>query len=521
MRRALIYLTAYILLDWASYLHPVLPLAVTPWNPTPGLSLAFLLLAGWRQWPWLVLAGLAAELLLRDIPLGLAWQVAAVAMPACAYAGLAWLLQVWLKLAPRPGTPRELTWFVAGSLAAALCAGLGYVGVYTAAGVAAPGDFPENLLRFWIGHATGLLVAAPLILFWADWRLGRAAPRREAWVQGAGLLVALWLVFGLPFTDEFKFFHVLYLPMVWIAARHGIVGVALALAVSQLGVIAALQWNGHHATTVMEIQLLLLALAVTSLFLGVTVSAGRQAEERLHRRDADLNQALRLAAAGEMAQAIAHELNQPLTALANYSRVGRALLDAPERAPLLPETLEKIEREATRAGHVVRRLREFFQGGGLRLETTRVEDLVEEGLAPARRRAERLGVELRVAVAAELPGLRVDRVQIGMVLHNLVSNALDAVAPGAAGEARPWVAIDAGLADARQVRIRVSDSGPGIAAEMRERLFQSFATSKPEGMGLGLSIGRTLVQAHGGELWLEGERPTRFCFTLPLLQDAA
>lgn len=466
-----------------------------------------------------MIAGLAAELLLRDIPLSLAWQVAAVAIPALVYTGLAWLLSVWLRLDQRPRTPRDLTGLVAGALAGALLAGIGYVGTYTLAGVVAPGDFPDNLLRFWIGHATGLLGVTPLILFWADWRPGHAARPREAWVQGAGLLLALWVVFGLPFTDEFKFFHILYLPMVWIATRHGIRGVALGLAATQLGVVAALQWNGHHATTVMEIQLLFLALAVTSLYLGVTVSAGRQAEERLHRRDADLNQALRLAAAGEMAQAIAHELNQPLTALANYSRVGRAMLDAPERAPQLPETLDKIEREATRAGQVVRRLREFFRGGGLRLETTRVEDLVEEGLAPARRRAERLGVELSVDIEPGLPDLPVDRVQIGMVLHNLVLNALDAVAPQAGAEARPWVRVAAARADPARLRIRVTDSGPGIAEEMRERLFQSFATSKPEGMGLGLSIGRTLVEAHGGELWLERERPTRFCFTLPLSQD--
>ena len=517
MRAAIYYVLAYVLLDWVSYLHPVLPLAVTPWTPAPGLGLAFLLLAGLRQWPWLLIAALSAELLLRDVPLALPWVVAASSILALTYAGLAWALGQWVRIDIRLRSLRDLTWLMGGSLSAALLAGLAYVGLYTVAGVAAAGDFPTNVLRFWVGNSVGLLVIVPLLLVWAGRYPAWLAPGREVWLQAGSLMFSLWVIFGIGLIEEFKWFYLLYLPTVWVATRHGIVGVTLALAATQLGLIGALQWGGHHDTTVLEFQLLMLGLSVTGLFLGMTVTVRQLAEERLHRREAELNQALRLAAAGEMAQALAHELNQPLSALANYSRASRAMLDAPEHGPLLADTLEKIERESTRAGQVVRRLREFFRGGGLRLEALSVEALIEEGLSPARRRAERLGVEVRVVLEDDLPELHADRVQMGMVLHNLVANALDVLS--AAADSGRVVEIVVQRQDAGRVRLCVSDSGPGIAEEMRDRLFESFATNKPEGMGLGLSISRTLVEAHGGALWLEAAQPTRFCFNLPV--DAA
>lgn len=518
MRPALYFFLAYVLLDWVSYLHPVLPLAVTPWNPPPGISLAFLLLAGVRQWPWLFLAALVSELLVRDIPLSLSWLVAAASILTLAYAGLAWFLGEWIKIDAGLRSLRDLTWLIGGCLVVALLAGMAYVGLYSLAGIVAPADLPGTVLRFWIGDSVGLLVTAPLLLVWAGRWPGFPAVNREGLLQTGSLALTLWVTFGIPYTEEFKFFYLLYLPMVWIATRHGIAGVTLALAVAQLGLIGALQWGGYHAATVQEFQMLMLGLSVTGLFLGMTVTVRQSAEERLHRRETELNQALRLAAAGEMAQALAHELNQPLSALVNYSRASRAMLDAPEHGPLLSDTLEKIERESSRAGQVVRRLREFFRGGGLRLERVGVAALVEEGISPARRRAERLGADIHIVIDEALPELRADRVQIGMVLHNLVANALDAL--GTAPETARRVDIVVWRQDDGPVRFCVSDSGPGIAAEMRSRLFESFATSKPEGMGLGLSISRTLVEAHGGELWLEATQPTQFCFTLPVDIDS-
>jgi signal transduction histidine kinase len=175
--------------------------------------------------------------------------------------------------------------------------------------------------------------------------------------------------------------------------------------------------------------------------------------------------------------------------------------------------LEKIDREANRAGQVMRRLREFFRGGGLRSENFTLAELINESLSYVKRRSERQGIQFKLALDDNLPSVMADRVQMGTVLHNLLSNAIEAIA--SSPEPRE-IEISAKRVDGDMIKVCVTDNGAGISSEMEGRLFESFATSKPEGMGLGLAISRTLVQAHGGELWLVGSQPTRFCFTLPI-----
>jgi signal transduction histidine kinase len=478
------------------------------------LSLAFLLLFGMHYAPWLIGITFLVGLPLYGLPpdwLAALWASTLLMLGLIAL--VSWS-QRGLRINPRLENLRDLSWFlVIAVLAAWLDAG---VHVFSRSPEAAPDAFAwwADLVNFWIGALIRVLVIAPLVMAnaWPDWRKWR--PTREMVLQGATIAVALWVIFGLRYTDEFKFFYLLFLPLIWVAMRYGIHGATAALAATHLGLNAILEWRELHAITVVEFQMLMLGLALTGLFLGMTVSVRRATEERLLRREADLNQALRLAAAGEMAQALAHELNQPLSALANYAQASRMMLaDLDRHGPLLADTLNKIADEAARAGQVVHRLREFFRGGTMRMETLAVADLIEEGIAPLHKRATRFGVDLDVTLPANLPDIAADRVQIATVLLNLVGNAIDALRKTGAAERR--IDIDAEQLAAGLVRICVTDSGPGIAPEIQDRLFQPFATSKPEGMGLGLAISRTLVEAHGGTLELTGSRPTRFCFTLP------
>lgn len=521
----LAYALGSLVLDAASNPQTVLPLALAPWTPPLGLALAILLLFGARYAPWLIAVVFLIGLPVHgwpESPLAALW---ASALLMLGLLGISGWLKHGLKIDPRLSSQRDLSWFlVAAVLAAWLDAG---VHVFSRSPEAAPDVWAwwADLVNYWVGALIRLLVVAPLVLVhashgWRDllaWRPGREVP-----LQGLTIVLALGAIFGLKYTDEFKFFYLLFLPLIWVCMRHGIRGATLALAFIHVGLNAILEWRGLRAIAVVEFQMLMLGLSITGLFLGMTVTARRATEEKLHRREAELNQAIRLASAGEMAQAIAHELNQPLSALANYARAARAMLSRPqEHAARLEETLGKIDRESTRAGQVVRRLREFFRGGGLRLEPVSVGELIEEGLSPARRRAARAGIHVTVAARDDLPAVLADRIQMGTVLHNLLVNAIDALAEKGAGTpAEAEILIQAEWADARTLRICVQDTGPGIAAGLRERLFDSFVTTKPEGMGLGLAISRTLVEAHGGQLWLEEAPPTRFCFTLPL-QPAA
>jgi signal transduction histidine kinase len=514
----LAYALCSLALDAASNPQAVLPLALAPWTPPIGLSLAFLLLYGTRYAPWLIGVTFLLGLGLYGPPatwLAALWAATLLMLGLLAIS--TWLTR-GLGIDPRLASQRDLSWFLLAAVASAwLDSG---VHVFSRSPEAAPDVWAwgADLVNYWVGALIRLLVIAPLVMVHADrvtqgWRAW--LPSREMYLQAASIVVALAVIFGLKTTDEFKFFYLLFLPLIWIAMRHGIRGATAALAFTHIGLNAILDWRGLHGMAVAEFQMLMLGLAITGLFLGLTVSARRAAEEKLHRREAELNQAMRLAAAGEMTQAIAHELNQPLSALANYARASLAMLEAPEQyGPLLADTLAKIDHEATRAGQVVHRLREFFRGGGLRLEPLTAAELIEEGLAPARRRAERAGIALTVSVHGEPPQVHADRVQMGTVLHNLVVNAIEAIESGKPKTRE--IAITARRQDNDHLRFCVRDSGPGVTPEMRERLFDSFATSKPEGMGLGLAISRTLVEAHGGELRLDNMRPTRFCFTLPI-----
>ncbi len=521
----LAYALGSLVLDAASNPQTVLPLALAPWTPPLGLALAILLLFGARYAPWLIAVVFLIGLPIHGLPESPLAALWASALLMLGLLGISTWLKHGLKIDARLLSQRDLSWFLlAAVLAAWLDAG---VHVFSRSPEAAPDVWAwlADLVNYWVGALIRLLIVAPLVLVHAghDWQSLRAwRPSREMLLQGLTIILALGVIFGVKYTDEFKFFYLLFLPLIWVCMRHGIQGATLALAFTHVGLNAILDWRGLRSVAVVEFQMLMLGLAITGLFLGMTVTARRATEEKLHRREAELNQAMRLASAGEMAQAIAHELNQPLSALANYARAARAMLARPgEHAARLGETLEKIDRESTRAGQVVRRLREFFRGGGLRLEAVSAAELIEEGLSPARRRAERAGIHLTVSVQDGLPPVQADRIQIGTVLHNLLVNAIDSLTgqgPGHPGGGEILIRAER-LGDNR-LRFCVQDNGPGIAADLRDRLFDSFVTTKPEGMGLGLAISHTLVEAHGGALWLEDSPPTRFCFTLPLLPHA-
>jgi C4-dicarboxylate-specific signal transduction histidine kinase len=228
------------------------------------------------------------------------------------------------------------------------------------------------------------------------------------------------------------------------------------------------------------------ALTLTALYLGVMMDERERANE-------GLRQSLRLATAGEMAGAIAHEVNQPLTALTNYARSAQMLLAA-GRDGELAAVIERILGEAQRASEVVRRLRDFFREGRTRLERVPVAELLES----MRQAAARSSVaEFTVNGEAGLPDVLVDRLQIELVLRNLISNALEAI-DGSSLTGR--IAVSARRHDAQHVRIVVADNGPGISAARRERVFEPFVSGKPTGMGLGLAVSRAIAEAHGGSL---------------------
>lgn len=496
IRDAAIFAPCYIALDWASYIDPLGPFNITPWNPQPALAIAWMLLGGLQYAPVVFLTIVLADLVVRDMPGGYLIMLLTALTLAAGYAGIAWTLRSLVRLDPGLRSTRELTLFAGVVVVGTAVIGASFVGVLHAAHLIAPASFPQAWLRFWVGDAVGVLVTAPLLLLAADTArrtaLRALARRPETFIQIAVLVGALWLVFGVFGDESSRYFYILFLPLIWIAARGGMNGAVFATAVVQLGVVIGIHQERAAMLPVLELQALVAALTLTGLVLGMMVDERERGAESLRRT-------LRLAAAGEMAGAIAHEVNQPLTALANYGRSAQMLLASGGGAHAeLPSVLQKILVEANRAAEVVRRLRDFFRTGTTRLEPLPLEEL----LATVRRIGQPLigGLAITLEVRSEpnLPALFVDRLQIELVLRNLIANSVDSLQ--ALPDRQGRIDVAAQRHDMGHVRVVVTDNGPGLAAGMREQVFEPFVSGKSSGMGLGLAVSRAMAEAHGGSL---------------------
>jgi two-component system sensor kinase FixL len=499
---------AYVALDALSYIHPTEHYGITPWNPQPSIAIALLMLRGQRWLPVVFGAAVAAEIVVRGAPAPWPATLLMAAMLSLGYAAMAAALTGPMAVSPQLDTRRSVLRLVMVVLAGSLATGLLYVSAIHVVGLAAGGSFHDAWMRFWVGDSVGILVTLPpcLMLLSPERRaqMGQLLRRKETLVQALAILLALWAAFDRPIGEQVKFFYLLFLPLVWIAARHGMAGAALATVVIQAAVIVAVLRAGYQSITVFELQALLIALTVTGLFLGIAVDEQQRAEEELRR-------SMRMAAASEMAAALAHELNQPLAALSNYARACRVMArPGADAAPLEP-TLEKLVNEADRAANVVRRLRDFFRTGATQLQPASLERLALGVVDTLRPRAAALGVALEQHTAGPVPDLLVDSAQIEVVLRNLLANAIEAAA-GSAGERKVALLIEP---EANGVHGTITDSGPGVASSDAERIFEPFATTRATGMGMGLAICRAIVEAHGGRVWAEPGPRGLFHFTLP------
>jgi len=530
--RGLGFVALYVALDWISFIHAFSPLGITPWNPPPGLSLALFIRRGLGYAPWLFVAAIAADIVVRGLPAPLYISMLSAAIIAIGYAGAGWALRRLLRLDPALDRLRDVLALFGAGIAATLGVALLQIAVFAVAGLLPWADFADAALRFWVGDVIGIAVVTPFLLRVTPARVRHfiRLDRRtaaEIALQVAAICAVLVVVFGLFSSDAFKFFYLLFLPVIWLAVRHGIDGAAGGILLTQIGLILAIQSLDYGAETVTEFQILMLALSFTGLLIGAVVTERQRAqlalsdsERRLRERQDELAQFARARAIGEMASSLAHELSQPLTAAATYIGACRRLLASPNADPArVADAIDKAERQTKRAGEVLAGLRDFLYRGETHLASMPFGAIIDSVMALAAPEAERLGVTLARRDGAGDARVLVDRVQIEQALLNLVRNGMEAIVEAGAAERR----IEIGSrADDRAVEGWVADTGGGVPEDVAERLFQPFVTTKEHGMGLGLTITRSIIEAHGGRLWFEpgAAGGSVFRFTLPRGADA-
>ena len=245
-------------------------------------------------------------------------------------------------------------------------------------------------------------------------------------------------------------------------------------------------------------------------------------EQRLQELQTELIHISRVTALGEMSSALAHELNQPLSAIGNYLSGIRRMLNSGQdiRSEVMEGALEKAIEQTLRAGDIIRRLRDFVSRGSTENQIESVSKMVGEASALALVGAKELGVRVRMSLDKRADAVLTDKVQVQQVLLNLVRNAIEAMADKPPPRD---LTISSTPEKGAMVRVSVADSGPGLAPEVAERLFQPFNTSKAAGMGVGLSICRTIVESHGGRIWAETnpDGGTTFHFTMQAAKELA
>jgi signal transduction histidine kinase len=518
------YLAARLGLALTLQPHPI----STLWPPN-ALLIAALLLVRARSW-WVLLAAalpahLAAELQ-GGVPLAmvLGWYVS-----NCSEA----LMGAALVRAFVPGRLRldsfrsTGVFLLCGALAAPLASSFLDAALVKLVGFGEGAYWDLVRMRFF-SNVLAELTIVPLILTWAalDWRRLRAQPlarRVETAALFLGLLGATLAVFDLPLFGASLAPALFYVPLpflLWAAVRLGPAGTAASLAMMVLVTI----WGAVHGLgpfaggapqdTAREMQLFLIAVSVPLLLLAVVLDERARTAREAHEQRLQLAHLSRVALLGEMSGSFAHELNQPLTAILSNAQAAQQLIanKTIERAELL-DILRDIVAADQRAVEVIRRLRALFKRGETQMQRLDVNELVREALSLAQGELGRRGIDTVPELAPAHPAVRGDRIQLQQVMLNLIMNAAEAMAGCEAAQRRLTVRT---ARASGQVQVSFADRGPGFAAELHERLFEPFYTTKPQGLGLGLSISRSIVAAHGGRLWGVGAPGSGAAFHIAL-----
>lgn len=510
LARPVLFSLIFVLVDSISFIHPIGQLNITPWNPPAALQVLFLMFYGLGWMPWVYATLSLSDWVVRGSAIVTPQVLLGNALLVICYAAVALVLRRWLRERDVEFGRTEIAGMTVIVAGGAVLTGFLYISFLRSMQALQEVPFTDALYRFFIGDLLGMMVLLPLAFLVLD---ARRRPTFRAMFRSASfwallvfLLLCLALILWLPMDERLKYFFPLFFAVGLMAATHSLPGATLACMLVQLLLVFSASHTTDDLSFLLDVQVVILTLNLTGLVIGTVVDERQRAEEQL--RDS-----LQLIAAGELAGSLAHELHQPLSALNAYAESALMLAEPgsphhDSNQPLLMRTLRQIADESVRASEVVRGLRSFFIAGVSRVQPVNTPELVQTCVQRLRKFSDKMGVPVALDLP-QVPDLQVDPVQMATALTNLIKNAIEASQQG------QTVTVRVSATDAHHVRIDVMDQGPVLDDQQALAVFRPFFSEKKHGLGLGLSISRSLVENNGGRLIYEQQPHKCFAMILP------
>jgi signal transduction histidine kinase len=522
----LAFFLAYLALFRISYIFQISDLRSTPWNPEAGIAVVSGAVLGWSSLPVIFLATITSKLTNPTI-LTVGWEIAAAVGNAIVFAGSAAALRRFFPSLETTTTGSTVL-FIVYAVIVTLASAIVRLVIASLALHISPAYLVNYALTLSVGNVVGILTIVPLFFVArpaSGWFRYFAGFTLFHWASTLAILLTSVFVFGLEDTEKFKFFYLVFLPVMVFAIRDGLMGAAYSILLSDTAMIAILLWRASEPSTATELQVLMISLSATGLVMGATISERRrisleleESHVRLRDSQAALLQASRLSLASEMAAALAHEINQPLSSIRSFIRAARRKLDKGRvKHADLKSDIDAAVKEVDAAAGLIRETRKFLERGDGTKEKLNLRQLLLTcfDLIGPELGASRISWDLRLP--EKLPPVLGNAMQIQQVVLSLVRNAKESILEGR-GKTRN-IKLDVSLGSRPgYVEIAVLDSGPGIPSGVKAMLFKPLKSSKDNGLGLGLSLSNTIVKSHGGDIWYDEAAASgaRFVFTLPL-----
>jgi two-component system, LuxR family, sensor kinase FixL len=523
--RFLAYAAIYITLERVSDLRSPGGMPITAWSPGLGVLFAAMIRGDAAAAFSLFVGAFFTETFFADTHLGWSTTLLVAAFIASVYAFVAWLARA-MGLDHRMERVHDVALLLSAALGGALLAGVFITALLSGFGFLPAGQEARVTMPLLVGDMIGVAVITPLVLR-ATRPQNRAVMYTPSFVAGvaAAALFAggvIWLMLQDPQQYSTDFFYILFVPVVFVALRNGLDGVCLTLAATQVTLVAGLDFFGYSPDAYAQYQTLMGVLTGTGLLAGAVSSErdaasrdARAARQRLKDKESEAARADRFQSVTGLASALAHEINQPMTAARAFARTAQVLSEQPK--PDLARVREYVGRSIEQidgAAEILKGMREFIRRGDAGRSMVRPVDILNDALLLVRPLAAQSRVRL-IRETESTEQIHCDRVQIQQVLVNLIRNAIDAIS--SSGQENGVVAISIHPEAEGRVQFAVRDNGPGVDPAFATRVFEPLATTKPSGLGLGLAISADIVAAHEGRLWLAEEKPgtTEFRFWLP------